>query len=122
MDYNHLWQKIEPQSIDYGLMEKSENIYVVESEFEWNDLGSWDALFDVSPKSKDQNVIRGNGLVIDGQNNLIESNDHFTAVVGASNLVVVNTPDATLVVPRDKVEDIKELVAYLEKNKKNKLL
>ena len=122
VDYNYLWQKIEPQSIDYGLMEKSENIYVVESEFEWNDLGSWDALFDVSPKSKDQNVIRGNGLVIDGQNNLIESNDHFTAVVGASNLVVVNTPDATLVVPRDKVEDIKELVAYLEKNKKNKLL
>ena len=121
-DFNQLWKKIQPVSIDYGLMEKSDNIYVVKSEFEWNDLGSWDAVFDVSPKTKDKNVIRGEGLVIDGKNNLIESNNHFTAVVGIDNIVVVNTPDATLVIPRDKVENIKELVAYLEKNKKLELL
>jgi hypothetical protein len=59
---------------------------------------------------------------MDGKNNLIESNNHFTAVVGVDNIVVVNTPDATLVIPRDKVENIKELVAYLEKNKKSELL
>jgi mannose-1-phosphate guanylyltransferase len=121
-DFNHIWKKIQPESIDYGLMEKSDNIYVVKSEFEWNDLGSWDAIFGVSPKTKDKNVIRGNGLVMDGKNNLIESNNHFTAVVGVDNIVVVNTPDATLVIPRDKVENIKELVAYLEKNKKSELL
>ena len=121
-DFDRLWKKIQPESIDYGVMEKSDNIYVVKSEFEWNDLGSWDAVFDVSPKTKDKNVIRGEGLVIDGKNNLIESNNHFTAVVGIDNIVVVNTPDATLVIPRDKVENIKELVAYLEKNKKLELL
>jgi mannose-1-phosphate guanylyltransferase len=103
-------------------MEKSDNIYVVKSEFVWNDLGSWDAVFEVSPKTKEQNVIRGEGLVIDGKNNLIESDNHFTAVLGLNNIVVVNTPDATLVIPRDKVEDIKELVSYLEKNKKSDLL
>ena len=103
-------------------MEKSDNIYVVKSEFDWNDLGSWDAVFEVSPKTKDQNVIRGEGLVIDGKNNLIESDNHFTAVLGLNNIVVVNTPDATLVIPRDKVEDVKELVSYLEKNKKLDLL
>jgi mannose-1-phosphate guanylyltransferase len=103
-------------------MEKSDNIYVIKSEFDWNDLGSWDAVFDVSPKTKDQNVIRGDGLVIDGKNNLIESNNHFTAVLGLNNIVVVNTSDATLVIPRDKVEDIKSLVSYLEKNKKSDLL
>ena len=59
---------------------------------------------------------------MDGKNNLIESNNHFTAVIGVDNIVVVNTPDATLVIPRDKVENIKELVAYLEKNKKSELL
>ena len=121
-DFNRLWKKIQPESIDYGLMEKSDKIYVVKSEFEWNDLGSWDAVFDVSPKTKDKNVIRGKGLVIDGKNNLIDSNNHFTAVVGVDNIVVVNTPDATLVIPRDKVENIKELVMYLEKNKKSELL
>ena len=61
-DFSSLWQKIQPKSIDYGLMEKSDNIYVVKSEFDWNDLGSWDAVFEVSPKTKDQNVIRGEGL------------------------------------------------------------
>ena len=121
-DFNRLWKKIQPESIDYGLMEKSDNIYVVKSEFEWNDIGSWDAVFDVSPKTKDKNVIRGKGLVIDGKNNLIDSNNHFTAIVGVDNIVVVNTPDATLVIPRDKVENIKELVMYLEKNKKSELL
>ena len=121
-DFSSLWQKIQPKSIDYGLMEKSDNIYVVKSEFDWNDLGSWDAVFEVSPKTKDQNVIRGEGLVIDGKNNLIESDNHFTAVLGLNNIVVVNTPDATLVIPRDKVEDVKKLVSYLEKNKKSDLL
>ena len=121
-DFNRLWKKIQAESIDYGLMEKSDKIYVVKSEFDWNDLGSWDAVFDVSPKNKDKNVVRGKGLVIDGKNNLIDSNNHFTAVVGVDNIVVVNTPDATLVIPRDKVENIKELVTYLEKNKKTELL
>ena len=121
-DFNRLWKKIQPESIDYGLMEKSDNIYVVKSEFEWNDIGSWDAVFDVSPKTKDKNVIRGKGLIIDGKNNLIDSSNHFTAVVGVDNIVVVNTPDATLVIPRNKVENIKELVMYLEKNKKSELL
>ena len=89
-DFNRLWKKIQSESIDYGLMEKSDKIYVVKSEFEWNDLGSWDAVFDVSPMTKDKNVIRGKGLVIDGKNNLIDSNNHFTAVVGVDNIVVVN--------------------------------
>ena len=103
-------------------MENANNIYVVKAEFEWSDLGSWEAVYDISPKSKGKNVIRGEGVVIDGHNNLIQSNGHFTAVIGADNLVVVNTKDATLVVPRNKVEDVKALVHYLEKNKRNDLL
>ncbi|MBN4081060.1 mannose-1-phosphate guanylyltransferase [Caldithrix abyssi] len=121
-DYTRLWNHIEPESIDYGLMEKSNDIYVVKAEFEWNDLGSWEAVYDVSPKSKDKNVIRGEGVVIEGKNNLIQSNGHFTAIIGVDNLVVVNTKDATLVVPREKVEDVKALVNYLEKKKRDDLL
>lgn len=121
-DFTRLWNNIDPESVDYGLMENANDIYVVKAEFEWSDLGSWEAVYDVSSKSKDKNVIRGEGVVIGGHNNLIQSNGHFTAVIGADNLVVVNTKDATLVVPRDKVEDVKALVHYLEKNKRNDLL
>ncbi|MDP6338732.1 MAG: sugar phosphate nucleotidyltransferase [Candidatus Marinimicrobia bacterium] len=121
-DFTRLWNNIETESIDYGLMEKSSEIYVVKAEFEWNDIGSWESVYDVSPKSKGKNVIRGEGVVLEGQNNLIQSNGHFTAVIGADNLVVVNTEDATLVVPRAKVEDVKALVNYLEKKKRNDLL
>ena len=121
-DFSRIWQQIEPESIDYGLMEKSDNIYMVKAEFEWNDVGSWDAVYDLSPKSKGKNVILGEGVVIEGKNNLIQSNGQFTAVVGADNLVVVNTEDAILVASREKVEEVKALVNYLEKKKRNDLL
>jgi len=117
-----IWNQVNPESIDYGLMEKSDRIYVVQAEFRWSDLGSWDAVYDISPKSKGNNVVRGSGLVLDGENNFIQSNGRFTAILGANNLVVVNTEDATLVVPRDQVENVKKLVEYLEKHNRKDLL
>ena len=102
-------------------MEKANNIFVVPAEFKWNDLGSWDALFDVFSKRDNKNVIRGEGTVMGGKNNFIQSNGRFTAVIGLDDLVVVNTEDATLVVPRNKVEKVKELVTWLDENHKNLL-
>ena len=116
------WDLIEPESIDYGLFEKAKNIYGVSGEFKWNDIGSWDALYDVLNSNDDGNIIRGNGKVLNGKNNLIQSNGKFTAVIGVSNLVVVNTEDATLVVPRDKVEDVKELVDFLKNSGNQELI
>ncbi|MEE8335492.1 MAG: mannose-1-phosphate guanylyltransferase [Candidatus Neomarinimicrobiota bacterium] len=117
-----IWRQIIPESIDFGLMEKSNNIFVVQAEFSWNDLGSWDAVYEVSPKSKENNVVRGEGIVVDGKNNFIQSDKHFTAVLGIDDIVVINTKDATLVVPRDRVEEIKGLVNILEKQKRQDLL
>ncbi len=89
---------------------------MVSGEFKWNDIGSWNALYDVLNTNVDGNIVRGKGKVMDGKNNLIQSNGRFTAVLGVSNLVVVNTDDATLVVPRDKVEDVKAMVDFLKKS------
>ena len=114
--FEEIWQQIEPQSIDYGLLEKAQNIYVVSGEFKWNDVGSWSALYDVFNANSEGNIIRGNGKIIDGNNNLIQSNGKFTAIIGASNLVVVNTNDAILVVSKDKVEDVKAMVEFLKTN------
>ena len=120
--FDGLWDFIEPESIDYGLLEKASNIYVVSGEFRWNDIGSWNALYDILNPSKDGNIVKGNGEVIKGKNNLIHSSGRLTAIVGADNLIVINTDDATLVVPNDKVEDVKELVEMLKASGKDNLI
>ena len=115
--FNDLWEFIKPESIDYGLLEKANNIYVVPADFQWNDIGSWKALYDVLNSDAEGNVIRGHGKVIEGEKNLIHSRDKFTAILGVSDTVVINTKDVTLVVNKDKVENIKDLVKFLNDNK-----
>ncbi|MDP6533078.1 MAG: mannose-1-phosphate guanylyltransferase [Candidatus Marinimicrobia bacterium] len=117
-----VWDRIVPESIDYGLMEKADNVHVVKAEFTWSDVGSWQSVFDLSSKNKQGNVIRGDGVSIGGTNNFIDSNDRFTAVIGADDLAVIHTDDATLVVPMEKVEEVKNLVEYLQSNKREELL
>ena len=114
--FDDLWQFIKPQSIDYGLLEKANNIYVIPADFQWNDIGSWKALYDVFNSDSKGNVIRGHGKVVDGEKNLIHSKDNFTAILGVSNIVVIKTDDVTLVVNKDKVENIKDLVKFLNDN------
>mgnify|MGYP001428078505 CR=1 FL=1 len=116
------WSEIVPESIDYGLLEKAKNIYVVKSDFRWNDLGSWNAVYNVLPKRKDGNLVKGGGIVIDGKNNFIQNNGHFTAVVGLDNVIVITTDDATLVVNKDNVEDVRKAVNYLIEKERQELL
>ncbi|MBA3848715.1 MAG: mannose-1-phosphate guanyltransferase [Opitutus sp.] len=102
-------------SVDYALMEKSTNVVVVPATFDWDDVGAWPAVASHSPKDSAGNVLRGLALVEGGAGNIIVSTgDHLTAVVGASDLVVVHTADATLVCPKDKAQEIKALLKRLE--------
>ena len=78
--------------------------------------------FNYAIRIKDKNVVRGTGVVLDGTNNLIESKKQFTALVGVSDMAVIATSDAILVVPKDKAEQVKDVVDYLEKNNKDELL
>jgi len=120
--YGDLWAEVEPESIDYGLMEKvKSDLYVVKAQFDWSDLGSWNSVYNTLHNSGAENVLRGQGLVIDGKNNLIQSEGHFTGIIGLDNIVVVHTDDATLVVPRDHVEEVKKIVDWLKSNNKDLL-
>lgn len=102
-------------SVDYALMEKSSNVVVLPATCDWDDVGSWPAVANHFPKDAAGNVLRGAAVVEGGANNIVVSADgHLTAVVGASDLVVVHTPDATLVCPRDRAQDIKALLKRLE--------
>ena len=121
-DFSNIWDQIHPESIDYGIMEKASKVYLIKAKFDWSDLGSWNTVYNHSHKNSAGNAIRGEGIVLDGKNNFIQSDKKLTTVVGIDNIVVVNTDDATLVIPKDRVEDIKDLVSLIKKNKYDELL
>ncbi|MDP2137965.1 MAG: mannose-1-phosphate guanylyltransferase [Candidatus Didemnitutus sp.] len=101
-------------SVDYALMEKSTNVVVVPATFDWDDVGAWPAVARHFSADKANNVLRGLAMVEGGANNIVVSTDgHLTAVVGASDLVVVHTADATLVCSKDKAQEIKALLQRL---------
>ncbi len=106
------------KSIDYAVMEKTDRASVVEGRFRWSDIGSWDAIFDIAERDKSGNATHGTVVTADSRNCVIHSTDRLTAVLGADDLVVVSTPDAVLVVPRARAQEVRELVAQLKKSQR----
>ena len=102
-------------SVDYALMEKSANVVVVPATFDWDDVGAWPAIAKHFTPDSAGNILRGLAMVEGGANNIVVSDDrHLTAVVGASDLVVVHTAAATLVCPKDRAQEIKALLERLK--------
>jgi mannose-1-phosphate guanylyltransferase/mannose-6-phosphate isomerase len=102
------------KSIDYAVMEKTDRAAVVEGNFHWSDIGSWDAIFDVVAPDPSGNVLQGTVVTTDTHDCVIHSDERLTAVLGARDLVVVSTPDAVLVTPRERAQEVRELVAKLK--------
>ncbi len=119
---NEIYPTLRSISVDYGIMEKSDNIAVVSGEFGWNDVGSWDMLGVLHPEDGDGNVTVGETLALDTKNSVLYSSGKLIAVVGVENLVVVETPDAVMVCPKDKTQDVKKLVEELQRTGKEELL
>jgi mannose-1-phosphate guanylyltransferase len=101
-------------SIDYAVMEKSEEVVVVPMDAGWSDVGSFSALWDVLEKDADQNVTKGDVISIDSTKNYIYAENKLVATVGIDNLVIVETKDAILVAHKDKVQDVKSVVNQLK--------
>jgi mannose-1-phosphate guanylyltransferase / mannose-6-phosphate isomerase len=106
------------KSIDYAVMEKTDRAAVVAGNFRWSDIGSWDAIFDIAERDNAGNAIHGTVVMSDARNCVVHSVDRLTAVVGADDLVVVSTPDAVLVMPRARAQEVRELVAQLKDEKR----
>ena len=113
---------IRATSIDYAVMEVSQNVHMVKGEFEWNDLGSWEALYSISRKDKQGNVIDGDVFTIDTSNTMIKTSGKFVAAIGLENMIVVATDDVFLIAPRDRAQDIKDMVESLKKGSLKKYL
>jgi mannose-1-phosphate guanylyltransferase/mannose-6-phosphate isomerase len=110
------YAKLEPISIDYGIMEQSHHILMVPAKFKWSDLGSWAALDEIIEKDKTGNILKGNTIDIGSQNSTIFAGERLIATIGLKNMVVVDTPDATLVSPKEKVQEVRKVVETLRQN------
>lgn len=119
-DIKRVWTRIKPISIDYGIMQKSKRLSVVVGRFYWCDLGSWEALCDVMPKDKNNNVVLSERINLDSSNILVYSYSpkRLIATVGLKDLIIVDTHDALLVCRKDKTQDIKRLVEILKRKRK----
>jgi mannose-1-phosphate guanylyltransferase / mannose-6-phosphate isomerase len=106
------------KSIDYAVMEKTDRMAVVAGQFRWSDIGSWDALFDITPRDSAGNVLQGPVVTVDSNDCVVHSRDRLTTVVGVKGLVVVHTSDAVMVVPRSRAQDVRELVDKLKAEKR----
>ncbi|MBV8133891.1 MAG: mannose-1-phosphate guanylyltransferase/mannose-6-phosphate isomerase [Alphaproteobacteria bacterium] len=100
-------------SIDYAVMEKTRCAALVPVAMGWSDIGSWDALWEMSAKDRDGNSIEGNVLAEDTRNCYLRSEAGLVAAIGIEDLVVVGTADAVMVAPRRRTQDVKKLVARL---------
>ncbi|MDQ5767534.1 mannose-1-phosphate guanylyltransferase/mannose-6-phosphate isomerase [Thiothrix subterranea] len=101
-------------SVDYAVMEKTARAVVIPLDAGWNDVGAWSAVWEVGQADHNGNVIRGDALTHNANNNLIYTEHRLVSLVGVDNLVVVETKDATLVAHRDQVQDVKHIVGQLQ--------
>jgi mannose-1-phosphate guanylyltransferase len=110
------YSKLKRVSIDYGVMEKAGQVLMVETDFEWDDVGSWNAAADRRPKDEAGNSIGGNVLAVETKDSLVLSSDpgHLVGVLGMDGFIVVHTPDATLVCPKSRAEEVKKLVEQIQ--------
>lgn len=107
--------KVPDDSIDYAVMEKTKRAAVIPVSCAWSDIGSWSALWLTGDKDAQGNLREGDTMAADTRNSLLRSHDrHLIATVGVDDLIVVTTPDATLVARRDAAQDVKKIVEQLK--------
>jgi mannose-1-phosphate guanylyltransferase / mannose-6-phosphate isomerase len=108
------YRKLPAVSIDTGVMEKSTKAAVVPVTFRWSDVGSWGSLDEVAKKDKAGNVVGGRVVDIDSRRSIVYGDRRVVATIGLTDMVVVDTPDATLVCPKSRAQDVKKVVEILK--------
>jgi mannose-1-phosphate guanylyltransferase len=110
-------------SFESGVLEQGEQVRVIEGKFAWDDMGTWRVLRGHLPPDEHGNVIQGNVVALDDSGcTLYSSSDHLVTALGVRDLIIVSTPDATLVTTRDNAERVRELVAKLKEHRLDKYL
>ncbi len=103
-------------------MEKSDNVYLTKADFYWNDVGNWEAVYEISEKNEDGNSIVGDVYAQNTFGSYLFSPRKFTAAIGVENLIIINTNEALLVCHRNNAQDVRQIVDYLKMNKRTDLI
>ena len=123
-----VYSKLENISVDYAVLEPATrvegppSVFVIPAEVGWSDIGSWATLYQLLAKNNGENVFAAEGLTLDAEGNFLWSPSKFVAAIGVRDLVVVETPDALLICPRDRAQDVAKIVKRLEEEHRKKLL
>jgi len=123
-----IYPRLENISVDYAILEHATQqpglprVFVIPAEVGWSDIGSWAAVHELLVKHSRENIFAGEGQALDAEGNFIWSPGKFVAAIGVHDLVVVETPDALLICPRDRAQDVGKIVKALEDRKQKKLL
>lgn len=117
------YPKCEDISIDYAVLERAENVVgIAAGEIGWNDLGSWNAVYEVLPRDEQANVVRGEALVKESTGSYVDAHGKLVALLGVKDLIIVDTPDALLIADRSRAQDVGKLVKELEQQRREDLL
>jgi mannose-1-phosphate guanylyltransferase len=116
------WHQIEKISIDYAIMEGAQDVAVIPVEIGWSDVGSWATLLDIVPGDAQGNVMTGPCMEIDTTGSLVRGQERLIVTIGLEDIIVVDTEDALLICPRDRAQDVKEVVQRLRQQGRDDLL
>ncbi len=109
------FSKLKSISIDYGVMEKSEKVYIIRSHFGWNDVGAWDEVYNIKDKDPDGNVRQGMTITHHTKNCLIINDLKIVAAVGVEDLLIINTENVLLICKKGEAQKVKDVVDYLRR-------
>jgi len=110
-----VYRTIEPVSIDYGVMEKSGEVLLVKGDFGWSDVGNWDALWELSEKDDQGNVMIGKGMAVDSGTSFVYSPQRLVALIDVKDMIIVDTRDSVLICRRGSSQKVRKIVDSLEK-------
>jgi len=110
-------------SIDYAVLEKASGVHgIAAGDFGWNDVGSWNAVYELLERDPQGNSIALESIVLDSHNNFVDARGKVVALIGVRDLIVVDTPDALLVAARDRAQEVGDIVKTLEQQNRHDLL
>ena len=115
------WPKLPAISIDYGILERADNVAAVAADIGWSDLGSWESLAEILPKDKSGNSLKGNIVALDCRNTLIQAGRRLVAAVGLNDLVVIDTSDTILVCPKYRSQEVRKLIEIFKKKQRREV-
>jgi mannose-1-phosphate guanylyltransferase len=112
------FERIDGRSIDYAVMERYHDVAVIEAPFRWDDVGSWQAIGRLTAPDEQGNCVRGKYLPIQSQRMIVFGEDeHLLVTIGLQDMIVVHTPNATLIAPKEEEEQVREVVKQLKSRK-----